>query len=386
MKKKLWVVVGVVVAAGLFTGCLSTGNVKKADRYYKQGNTASNNKDWKKAIAEYAKAIRRAPKKEAYNMRGWAYLAKGDTARAEQDFNEALRIDPFYENAKDGLRHVRAPHAAYLLYVEGGDAIENKDYDLAIEKYSRAIALFPDYATVYNNRGVMYLRKKLYDEAEADFKKAVEIDPEHVLGYSNLGTVYKDRGEYDTAEQYLNRALEINPTYTYAKNELEKVTDTKAAAAKAAAKKEAWDRRVAATSYPAPFNGIWINEAYAIPAKYETRYRARTRTYTSPRHISDGYYDAYGKRWVNTSRTVTETRTETYQEPYSAFTPEINVPKGLFTLEFNGKSFVSNNEEDNTTRGTFYYNGDRIELEDGTVLSFAGGVITDNKGRKYTKQ
>jgi hypothetical protein len=39
-----------------------------------------------------------------------------------------------------------------------------------------------------------------------------------------------------------------------------------------------------------------------------------------------------------------------------------------------------------TKTGTFYYDGDRIELDDGTILRFSGGVITDEKGNRYTKQ
>jgi tetratricopeptide (TPR) repeat protein len=178
MKKRYFVaVLALVTAAGLFTGCLSSGDMARRENdYYNQGGTAYFNKDWDMAIAMYTSAIQIAPSKEAYNWRGWAYLQIGDSVRAENDFSKALRIDPSYENAKNGLGHARAPHAAFLLYQEVKNAPTN---DLAIEKLSQAIVLFPDYAAAYHERGTRYFRKKMYDEAVADFKKTMEIDPKH---------------------------------------------------------------------------------------------------------------------------------------------------------------------------------------------------------------
>jgi tetratricopeptide (TPR) repeat protein len=212
--------------------------IETAKKYYSWGEEAYANKDWDTAIAGYTRAIGKNPDyKEAYHGRGWAYLYTGDSALAEDDFNEVLRIDPSNRAAKDNLMHTRVPHAAFLLYMEGNDAAKTSD-DLAIEKYTQAIALAPGYSVAYNNRGVMYLRKKMYDEAEADFRRALESDSENYSAYANLGTVYKNRGNYDTAEQYLNRALEIYPAHAYAQKELKAVTDAReraAASARAAA-------------------------------------------------------------------------------------------------------------------------------------------------------
>jgi tetratricopeptide (TPR) repeat protein len=233
--RSILVVSATLIMAGLcFTGCATTK--EKVEEYFSRGNEAYNKKDWDTAIAEYTRVIKKKPDyKEAYYNRGLAYLRRGDSALAANDFNEVLRIDPSYSNAKDGLIHARVPHAAYLLFVEGIDANGKRDYDLAIAKFTQAIALFPDYSSAYNNRGVMYLRKEMYDEAEADFNEVLKLNPESVMAYANLGRIYKERKDYDKAEQYLNQALKIAPAFTYAKNELKAVTDAKAAVARAKA-------------------------------------------------------------------------------------------------------------------------------------------------------
>jgi tetratricopeptide (TPR) repeat protein len=412
MKKKFLVLAGILIVAGLFAGCASTG--KSAEEYYSQGQKANGKKAWNTAIAEYTRAIKTKPDyKEAYKNRGWAYLNKGDSARAEKDFLEVLRIDPSDYNAKIGLSHARAPRAAYLLHVEGTDAHKARKYDLMVEKYSQAIARYPGYVEAYNNRGVAYLNKEMYDEAEADFEKAVELYPEFATGYANLGDLYKNRGEYDKAEQYLNRALVIYPAFTYAKEQLEKVIAMNAEKAK----KEEWDQRIAANPnlYPAPFNGSW---KYAAPPRQVPR-----KTYTYTEH--ETYFEPVKHLWiehktasngsrysVTTESTTNERRTRIVTKTRTI--PAYTIPELSTIWEFDGSTyrktemrFVDNDtvlekalgrgmtltpsEENGTIKratktGTFYYNGSQIEIEDGTILRFVNGAINDGTGNRYTKQ
>jgi tetratricopeptide (TPR) repeat protein len=442
MKKKFSMIAGVLVMTGLLSGCLTTalfagsaaltgaalgGSFYSAQDHFNRGAVAYNKKQWGKAITEFTKTIKKQSNYyEAYVVRGWAYLYKGNSKQAEKDFNAALRIKPGYDNAKDGLGHIGAPHAAFLLVSEGNNAMADGKSGLAIEKYSRAIALYADYSSAYNNRGYVYLGEKRYDEAEADFKEAVKVDPENKMAYANLGAVYKYRKDYEKAEEYLKQALKIDASYAPAKDELAAIVkekEGKAAEEKALkayelatayleendytnavkyyrealkhnpkytdaqkALEKTWEKRIAKNPnpYPAPFNGAWKYfipaSADYMPAKTETRYRTGTRITRTPERIYDGYH--YNGRWVDTSRTVTRTYTETYQEPYTHIVPGRGTPELTIIYEFNGKSFKSNKG----TSGTFYYDGDRIELEDGTVMRFSDGVITDEMGKKYTKQ
>lgn len=48
--------------------------------------------------------------------------------------------------------------------------------DKAISNYTKAIEIYPEYASAYYNRGIVWFNKGAYGNASADFTKAIEID------------------------------------------------------------------------------------------------------------------------------------------------------------------------------------------------------------------
>jgi hypothetical protein len=82
--------------------------------------------------------------------------------------------------------------------------------DLAIEEYSKAIALDPEYIEAYTRRGYLYGSMGDVDNAIADFEQAIALDPENVYAYSNLGDLYAKRGEFDRAVSAVEKAIELN--------------------------------------------------------------------------------------------------------------------------------------------------------------------------------
>jgi tetratricopeptide (TPR) repeat protein len=49
--------------------------------------------------------------------------------------------------------------------------------------YNKAIEINPQYAELYNNRGIVYYDLKEYDKAIKDYNKALEIDPQYAMAY-----------------------------------------------------------------------------------------------------------------------------------------------------------------------------------------------------------
>lgn len=110
----------------------------------------------------------------AYNKRGNAYYGKMDYRRAFADYDRALALDPkniFTYNDRGLIFMVR------------------KDYDRAIADYSRAIELDRNYAIAYDNRGIAYKDKMDYERAIADYRKAISLDPQHADYYNDRGNV-----------------------------------------------------------------------------------------------------------------------------------------------------------------------------------------------------
>ena len=65
-----------------------------------------------------------------------------------------------------------------------------KQYDAAIESYTKAIALDPTNAVYYSNRAAAYSSKNDHANAIVDANKAIEVDPAFVRAYHRLGCVF----------------------------------------------------------------------------------------------------------------------------------------------------------------------------------------------------
>jgi tetratricopeptide (TPR) repeat protein len=81
----------------------------------------------------------------------------------------------------------------------------------AIEHYSAAIALDPNYSEYYNDRGSVHLRFGSLEEAEKDYLKAIELSPPYFEVLTNLGQCYRKMGRMDRAIESYSLALDLEP-------------------------------------------------------------------------------------------------------------------------------------------------------------------------------
>ncbi len=100
---------------------------------------------------------------EAYNNRGIAYSNLGDHARAIQEFDQALRLDPSLSFAFSNRG---------IAYSELGK------YRRAFEDYDQALRLDPTLVHTRNNRGNAYASIGDYARAIADYDEALRLDPD----------------------------------------------------------------------------------------------------------------------------------------------------------------------------------------------------------------
>ena len=69
----------------------------------------------------------------------------------------------------------------------GNTQMSNKSYDLAIESYTKAIALDGSNPVYYSNRAAAYASKGDHTLAVSDAEAAIQVDPSFVKAYSRLG-------------------------------------------------------------------------------------------------------------------------------------------------------------------------------------------------------
>ena len=67
---------------------------------------------------------------------------------------------------------------AFDHYDQGNDFYEQGQWDLAIEEYSLALELNPQYAKAYSIRGDAYTKLGDTEQAMVDLNRAITLDPE----------------------------------------------------------------------------------------------------------------------------------------------------------------------------------------------------------------
>lgn len=168
-----------------------------------------------KAIEDYSKVIAIKPDDTtAYYNLGIVYWRKGISSAAVKDYNKAI----------DNFTKALYLKPDYLeVYSFLADTHDRKgDYNKAIENYSRLIELEPDYYLHYYMRGAAYYRKGETDTAIADFSRAIELKQGYYIAYYSRGKAYYKKGEADKAVSDFSKAIEYRGGFTHIRFDFKK--------------------------------------------------------------------------------------------------------------------------------------------------------------------
>jgi tetratricopeptide (TPR) repeat protein len=222
-------------AIKLYTKAIDTGSLSDANRAVvlaSRGVAYDMIGETDRAIDDFDTAIRLYPDYgKTYIYRGLAWAKKRDFNRASVDFTEAIRRDPSDAFlALSNLGNVNEEIGEHDLAIENyGRAIElnpvyfpayysragayyaKGDYDHAIIDYGRAIGLKPNYAEAFNNRAIAYLAKGAVDKAIADFDAAIRLNPNNTTAVVNRGRIYAADGQFELADVDFSSAIKLKP-------------------------------------------------------------------------------------------------------------------------------------------------------------------------------
>jgi tetratricopeptide (TPR) repeat protein len=98
-----------------------------------------------------------------------------------------------------------------LLMTRVKDAIEEKDYDLAVRLLDSIIAIRPGYVEAWNQRATVYYLKDDYARAIADIAEVLAREPRQFGALAGLGLMLQDIGDDKDALEAYRRALAIDP-------------------------------------------------------------------------------------------------------------------------------------------------------------------------------
>ncbi len=165
----------------------------------------------------------------AYADRGYAYMMKGDFARAGPDYEAALRLNPSELVALGGRGRMRVDAGDYrgalgdlgraiqldqkdaiLFYGRGVARIGLGDRAGGIADMTKAIELRPTFAGAYLYRGLQYSATGKLRDAAADFDQTLRLDPLNQQALRMRGFAYTDLEKFDLALADLTQALKMD--------------------------------------------------------------------------------------------------------------------------------------------------------------------------------
>jgi tetratricopeptide (TPR) repeat protein len=103
-----------------------------------------------------------------------------------------------------------APAAARKEYDQGVRWAGKGDARQAIERFQRAIAIYPDYIDARNDLGSQYLKLRRFDDAAEQFRIVLEKNPGYFNSRFNLGLVLIEQKDYAAAIVQLKQAVAID--------------------------------------------------------------------------------------------------------------------------------------------------------------------------------
>jgi hypothetical protein len=210
-----------------------------------------------------------------------------------------------------------------------------------------------------------------------------------------IATASYNRNDFLTAIHQYREVLKIRPGHSGSKKYL----------------KLAWDKLLEENKnlYPSPFEGQYVlsREAEFVPSQVtlsNPNYFKKGYTYNNGRRIP--YY--FGEKEAPYYPYYYD---EEKGEPILVTIPEHTIPAAIFLYIFKDKSYtfiecdgIGNHIGTQIERifyhqieeifyyirrkkeGTFYYNGNNLELDDGTILIYSNNVLRDQQNREFTRK
>ena len=126
-----------------------------------------------------------------YINRGYAYANLNQPERAIEDFSTAIALNPNYAEA---------------YYNRGNAYAELNEHERAIEDYGKAIELNPAFAEAYYNRGLAYAELNEHERAIKDYDRAIALNPAFAEAYGNRGIAYSEIQRYEESARDLKKA------------------------------------------------------------------------------------------------------------------------------------------------------------------------------------
>lgn len=169
----------------------------EADSFIVKGNGLVQKKEYKKALAEYEKAVKADPKSAKANLLlGMSYANTGDMEKAVRYTEASVKIEPSFA-AYNNLGLIWANRA---------------DFAKASAMYEKALALNPAAYRTWYQSGLTHAASGDFAKAITAYQKSVELNPSFADGLIGLGSAYYWSGNRTAALEQVIRLRTMKQT------------------------------------------------------------------------------------------------------------------------------------------------------------------------------
>ncbi len=204
MSRLLLCVAMIGLVFGLSGCALSESKTKQASYHFQMGLSHLGENNIPSALTELTEAEKITPDDpDLLHYLGQAYYRKNRFELAEQKYLRALALKPTYSEARNSL---------------GVNYLEMKRWDDAIYHFKLVIddIFYPNQETANINLGLAYFGKGDYPKALSIFRSAVNANTRNPRARLNLGKVYFALDKVELAIGEFKKAVELNKEFANA--------------------------------------------------------------------------------------------------------------------------------------------------------------------------
>lgn len=140
---------------------------------------------------------------DLFVTKGFSEYYTRDIAKAEVDFNKAIRLDPARYEALAGMSSVR---------------IDQKRYSEAGTFLSQALKYEKNYDRMWSNYGNLLLHFDMFQKGYDVFKRAVSLNPSNVNAQNGWGVSLLENDQLDRSMVLFDSLVKTNPTLPFLHN------------------------------------------------------------------------------------------------------------------------------------------------------------------------
>ena len=168
--------------------------------------------NYDQSISEHLDIIKLFPNNAIvyYNL-GKIYKFNKNYELAIDNYRKAISINPFEQKYSKSIKAIAQEMAS-----AGDINYRRQEFDTAINDYKKAIDYYPEYTTAIFKLARTYYRLKDYENTKKYLEKNLNIDTNQEQSHKMLGDIYRKYGDYENAVKHYKLSVSINPNYSKA--------------------------------------------------------------------------------------------------------------------------------------------------------------------------